>query len=237
MHIYHKNAHGELWHGDCLEVMNFLGVEYGMGFSDLLLTDPPYLIDYKTNYRKDKGHEFCAPIANDSNPGLVEKALAAAFGLLHVDRAAYVFCSFDKADWFKAEISRHAKIKNMVVWVKNNHTAGDLYAAFGKQYELIFLANKGRREINGPRITDVWNFKRVVGKGQVHQNQKPVDLLVQCIEKHTAPGEVVFDPFGGSGSTAVAAEETGRRWVCIEKEEKYCELIAKRLEARKEKIA
>lgn len=226
--VFYENEWGTLYCGDCVEVMNGLSLQ-----TDLLLTDPPYLIDYKTNRRKDKDHEFCTPIANDNNPKLVEDALAAAFGLLKQDRAAYVFCSSDKVDWFKAVVARHAKIKNLIVWVKNSHTAGDLSAAFGKQYELILLANKGRRKINGKRITDVWNFKRVVGAEQVHQNQKPVDLLMQCIDKHTMPGELVLDPFGGSGSTAVAAESMGRRWLLIEKEEKYCELIAKRLSARR----
>lgn len=225
MKPYFENANGKLYCGDCVDIMNGLNIK-----ADLLLTDPPYLIDYKTNRRKDKKHEFCTPIANDNNPELVRDALTASFRLLQQNRAAYVFCSFDKVDWFKHEISRHAKIKNMIVWVKNSHTAGDLAAAFGRQYELIFLANKGRCQIKGKRITDVWNFKRVVGSEQVHQNQKPIDLLMQCIDKHTASGELVLDPFGGSGSTAIAAESIGRRWVLIEKEEKYCAIAARRLQ-------
>ena len=65
------------------------------------------------------------------------------------------------------------KVKNMIIWKKNNWTAGDLKGQFGKQYEILFLANKVRKEINGKRFSDVWEFDKVVGKNQLHQNEKP----------------------------------------------------------------
>ena len=58
----------------------------------------------------------------------------------------YMFCNCDKVDFFKQELENAGfKIKNMIIWVKNNWTAGDLKAQFGKQYEIIFLVNKGRK--------------------------------------------------------------------------------------------
>jgi site-specific DNA-methyltransferase (adenine-specific) len=189
---------------------------------DLVVTDPPYLISYATNRRKDKTHDFCSAIANDDNPELIRSCLSECYRVLKPDSAAYVFCSAKTLDTFKSfAMEAGFKVKNTIVWVKNNWTAGDLKAQYGQQYEPVLLLNKGRAEIRGKRLTDVWMFDRVAGKNQLHQNQKPVELIIQCIEKHSDPGQVVLDPFMGSGTTAVAAARTGRNYIGFELDEKY----------------
>ena len=195
----------------------------------LIVTDPPYLIDYKTNHRKDKSHEFCSTIKNDNNPELISDYIKECHRIMKDNTAMYMFCSFDKVEFFKSELEKYFKIKNMIIWVKNNWTAGDLKAQFGKQYEILFLVNKGRALFNGKRITDVWNFDRIAGKKQTHQNEKPTDLLKQCIEKHSKENDIVFDGFAGSGSTGVACKQTNRQFIGIEIEEKYCEIARKRI--------
>jgi site-specific DNA-methyltransferase (adenine-specific) len=94
---------------------------------------------------------------------------------------------------------------------------------------MIILANKGRKTFNGARITDVWNFNRIAGKNQLHQNEKPIDLLSLAINKHSNENDVVLDTFAGSGSTGVACKQTNRKYILIEKEEKYCQVIDKRI--------
>lgn len=222
---YYKSENGVLLQGDCLELIK----EIPDKKIDLIVTYPPYLINYKTNYRKDKTHDFCSVIENDNNPDLITNFIKESYRILKDDSAMYMFCSFDKVDFFKQELEKYFKIKNMIIWVKNNWTAGDLKAQFGKQYEIIFLVNKGRKLFNGSRITDVWNFKRVVGNNQIHQNQKPTDLIKQCIEKHSNEGDLILDGFAGSGTTAVACEELKRKWICMEYETKYCDVIVDRL--------
>lgn len=142
-----------------------------------------------------------------------------------------MFCSGDSVDWFKNTLeSCGFKIKNMIVWVKNNHTAGDLTAQFAKKYEIIFLVNKGRKKFNGKRITDVWYFNRVVGKQQYHQNQKPIDLLEQCILKHSNVGDTVFDGCMGVGSTGVVCKNLNRNFIGIEIEKTYYTIAKERME-------
>lgn len=217
----------KLYKGDCLEIMKDIPDKS----IDLIVTDPPYLIKYKTNYRKNKKHEFCSEILNDDNYEMISNYIKECFRLLKDNSAMYIFCNCDKVDYFKQELEKaHFKIKNMIIWVKNNWTAGDLKAQFGKQYEIIFLVNKGRCLFNGKRITDVWNFDRVSGNKQVHQNQKPLDLLEQCILKHSKENDVVFDGFMGSGSTGVACVNTNRNFIGIEIDEKYFEIAKKRIE-------
>jgi site-specific DNA-methyltransferase (adenine-specific) len=142
----------------------------------------------------------------------------------------YIFCNQNKIDFFKQELEKYFKIKNLIVWIKNNWTAGDLKAAYGKQYEFIFYVNKGRREINGKRLTDVWYFNRVAGKQQLHQNQKPLDLIKQCILKSSNEGDLVFDGFMGSGTTAIACKELNRNFIGFELDKEYFDIANKKLE-------
>lgn len=108
---------------------------------------------------------------------------------------------------------------------------GDLSTTFGYSYEFIIFASKGQPKIRGKRISDVWQFPRVKPKEQTHQNQKPVDLLKQAIEKSSDEGAVVFDGFMGSGSTGVACVNTNRRFIGIELDDKYFEIAKQRINA------
>lgn len=211
--------------GDCLEEMK--GLQDNS--IDLIVTDPPYLINYKTNYRINKDHRFTKPILNDNNPQLIKDVIEQSYRVMKDNSAMYMFCSADKVDFFKQELEKKFKIKNMIIWVKNNWTAGDLKGSYGRQYEIIFLVNKGRCIMNGKRITDIWKFDRVSGKTQLHQNQKPLELIKQCIEKHSQIGDLILDPFAGSGTTGVACKNLNRNYILIEKDEGYYNIIKERL--------
>ena len=217
----------KLYCDDCLNIMKQIENES----IDLIVTDPPYLIKYKTNRRKNKDHDFCSQILNDDNEQLIIDYIRECYRILKNNTAMYMFCNCDKVDFFKQELENAGfKIKNMIIWVKNNWTAGDLKAQFGKQYEIIFLVNKGRKCFNGKRITDVWMFDKISGKKQLHQNQKPVDLLKQCILKHSDENDIIFDGFMGSGSTGVACIETNRKFIGVELDKKYFEIAKERIE-------
>ena len=214
-----------IYNEDCLEGMKRIPD----GSVDLIVTDPPYLINYKTGYRKDKEHRFNDVILNDDNRQLIVDYVKECYRILKEDSAMYLFCSSHKVDFFKRELEKEFSIKNMIIWVKNNHTAGDLESAFGRKYEIVFLVNKGQRKFNGERLTDIWEFPRVSGDGQLHQNQKPIELIKRCIEKHSNVGEVVFDGFMGSGTTAAAALDTNRNYIGFELDEYYFNVAEKRI--------
>lgn len=215
-----------IYNQDCLEGMKTIPDES----IDLIVTDPPYLISYKTNYRNDKKHKFCSEILNDNNPTLISNYIRESYRILKNNSAMYIFCNAVKVDLFKKELeSAGFNIKNMIVWVKNNHTAGDLIAQYGKKYEIIFYVNKGRAVIRGKRLTDVWEFSRVSGNKQLHQNQKPTDLIKQCIEKSSDPDAIIFDGFIGSGTTAIACIETGRHYIGYELDPEYYHIAQNRI--------
>lgn len=225
----HKTDFGVLFNGDCLEKMKLIPDKS----INLIVTDPPYLMSYKTSRRKNKEHKFCNQIANDTNNDSNRQMLKSYFNIckriMKDNTSMYVFCSSSHVDFFKQELEKHFKINNMIIWVKNNHTSGDLKGAFGRQYEIIFLVSKGKSYFNGNRLTDIWNFDRVSGNKLVHQNQKPVELIKQCILKHSDENDVVFDGFSGSSTLALACLETNRKYICIEKDLDYYNLSIDRI--------
>lgn len=167
---------------------------------------------------------------NDDNEVLISDYLKECFRILKGNSAAYVFCSAKTLDVF-IPICKEVgfTLKNVLIWRKNNHTAGDLDAQYAQSYEPILFLNKGRRRINGKRIDDVWDFDRVAVDRLLHQNEKPVPLLMRCILKSSEPGDLVFDGFMGSASTAVACIRTERHFVGYELDKSYYDIAVKRL--------
>jgi len=214
---------------DCIDLMRKMAE--GGGRVDAVITDPPYLIEYKSNHRQNKNHKFCKEILNDNNPELIRNYIALCYEIMKDNSALYMFCNADKIDFFKQEIEKYFTIKNIIVWIKNNWTAGDLGAQYGKQYEFIIYANKGRKifECNR-RKTDVWFESRVSGPAQIHQNEKPVALICEMITNSTKENDIVFDGFMGSFTTAVACRRMQRRFIGAELDEEYYKKGQQRLE-------
>ena len=211
----------KLYNVDCLEGIREM--LRGGVLVDAVITDPPYLIEYKTHRRQDKEHKFCKSIANDDNPQLIIDVLPLLYDVMKDNTPLYMFCGCDKVDFFKREIEKYFTFRNLIVWDKGAHTAGDLFAQYGKRYEFIIYANKGRAPfIEGmPRYEDIWRFARIIGNGQIHQNQKPTDLLSRIINQHTNEGDLILDPFAGSGSTLVAAHRLRRDFIGFEIDSEY----------------
>ena len=217
---------------DCIETMERL-IEEENTF-DLIITDPPYGINYKTNHRKDKNHDFCSTIENDEDTEISRKALPLLYKLLKDGGAMYLFTQDSVlAETLNLVEESGFKLKNILVWDKGNWSAGDLKGAYGKRTEFIIYAVKGRHILNPigdtKRHNNILKFSRVVGKKQVHQNQKPVDLLEFLIKKSSDEGDWVFDPFMGSGSTGVAASNIDRNFYGIELDEKYFDIAKDRI--------
>ena len=217
---------------DCIEKMERL-IEEKNTF-DLIITDPPYGINYKTNHRKDKNHDFCSTIENDEDTEISRKALPLLYKLLKDGGAMYLFTQDSVlAETLNLVEESGFKLKNILVWDKGNWSAGDLKGAYGKRTEFIIYAVKGRHILNPigdtKRHNNILKFSRVVGKKQVHQNQKPVDLLEFLIKKSSDEGDWVFDPFMGSGSTGVAASNIDRNFYGIELDEKYFDIAKDRI--------
>lgn len=215
----------ELYLGNALAILPTLPDES----VDLLLTDPPYGINYISKSKSlalrkiagDKGKEAYE---------LLDNVLALAVKKLKPNRHVFIFTNFQAYEFMAPIVRKYFTQKGALVWVKNNGTRGDVKATFSRAHEDIIHAQTGRRWLFGKRDFDVLNFKRVATQHMRHPTEKPVELLKYLIEKSTLPGEVVLDPFMGSGSTGEAAKETRRGFIGIEMEPTWFEGATKRLE-------
>lgn len=213
----------ELIKGDSLEIMKELA-DKSVG---AVVTEPPYGMSYKSGRRKKE--TAYDKIKNDDNLDFLEDFVAESYRILSDNSAFYCFCSWHNIDKFKAVIEKYFKIKNILVWVKNNHGSGDLLAAYAPKHEFIIYANKGRSKFREGRHPDVLNFKKVSGSKSVHPTEKPVDLLEFLIKNNTDEGDIIIDPFMGSGSTGVAATNLGRGFIGIELEDEYFKIANERI--------
>lgn len=223
MSLYYQDDYVTLYHGDCREVLPGLTET-----ADLLVTDPPYGVDFKSNW---SGH---AKIANDDGTADIMGMLALAVTKLRRHRHAYVFGAWDFAG---TNLTAHTQL----IWDKGIVGMGDLSMPWGTSHEPITFAvhesSKANREQGKGRLSarirqgTVLRADRTNGaSSRRHPTEKPVTLLRQLIESSSCFGDLVLDPFAGVGSTLVSAALEGRRSVGIELEEKYCEISAKRFE-------
>ena len=210
----------ELWQGDCLELMKNIPD----GSVDLVLTDPPYGMAFKSNYRKEKYNE----IQNDKSLEWLERYISECYRVLKNNSAIYCFCSWHNVDVFKQAIEKKFKVKNILIWEKNNTSMGDLKGSYAPKYEMIIFAHKGRKLLNGFRYADIIKARRTGNKN--HPTEKPVDLLETIIKNSSDENSVVFDGFMGSGSTGVACVKTNRHFIGIELDEGYFKIAKKRIE-------
>jgi len=199
-------------HGDCLEVMKEMPDEC----IDCIITDPPYGIEYYSNrYVSGNPHD---KIIGDKSFLLPIDEL---WRLLKPSGAIFSFYSHKKP-------LLDTRLKNVIIWVKNNWTAGDLYGDFGNQYECIgFLPKDNFKLRNKKRYSNVWFFDRVPPK--FHPTQKPIGLISRIIECGSREGDIILDPFLGSGTTAVACKRLGRKFIGIEINQEYCKIAEERL--------
>lgn len=207
-----------VFHGDCIEGIKALKD----GSVACVLTDPPYGIDYVAKARQH------GPIANDNEDAfpLLDKALEELKPKLKKEACLYIFCPWKTVDLFKQIIEKHYEVRNILVWKKNLHGIGDLNS-WADIYELIIYATPGRHQVIGTRPVNVLSYDR--SSYSFHSCEKPVDLLKFIIEKSTVEGEMVIDPFAGSGSTGVAAKECNRPFHLMELEKQNVDVIHQRL--------
>ncbi len=148
---------------------------------------------------------------------LSENAEQAALGFIDALEKAYT------------HISRHpATGSTFIIWAKNTFTLGR--ADYQRQYEPILYGwpEGGQRHWCGDRDQgDVWQINKPA-KNDLHPTMKPVELVERAIRNSSKPGQVVLDPFGGSGTTLIAAEKTGRVARLIELDPKYVDVIVRR---------
>lgn len=223
----------EIWHGDALELVEKLPDPI-----HCLITDPPYGVNYVSRKAAtNRGKKYVNEIANDGDLGsAIDLFLDVATPIVEKmadDSDLYVFTRWDiLAPWVDAVQSLPGvKYKMLLVWDKGDLGMGDIDSNWGCSHELIIYAKKGRREV-GWRRSSIIAVDRVHASRHIHPTEKPVTLLEYFVKMSTDPGDLVVDPFSGSGSTSVAAMNLGRSSIGIEKDERYIGSSRSRLDVQ-----
>ncbi len=200
--------------------------------ADMVFTDPPYNVDYG-NTAKDKLRGNDRKIMNDNLGDEFEAFLYdACVNMVAVCKGAIYVCmsSSELHTLQKSFVAAGGKWSTFVIWAKNTFTLGR--SDYQRQYEPILYGWKqgadhfwcGARDQG-----DVW-FVNKPRKNDLHPTMKPVELVERAIRNSSKSRDIVLDCFGGSGSTMIACEKTGRQARLIELDPKYCDVIVQRWE-------
>lgn len=203
--------------------------------ADMVFTDPPYNVNYgdtaKDKLRSKGGAKAGRKIMNDNLGDDFEAFLTAACKnmLAHTKGALYICMSSSELDTLQSAFrNAGGKWSTFIIWAKNTFTLGR--SDYQRQYESILYGWKdgNDRYWCGTRDQgDVWFYNKPQ-KNDLHPTMKPVDLVVRGIKNSSKTLDIVLDPFGGSGSTLIAAEHTGRQARLIELDPKYVDVIVRR---------
>ena len=204
----------------------------GGSLADMTWTDPPYNVDY-ANSPKDKLRGKHRPILNDSLGRASRRSSrmpAPTFSRSPRGR----LCVHDSSELHtlqKAFTAAGGKWSTFVIWAKHTFTLGR--SDYQRQYEPILYgwpAGHDRYWCGARDQGDVWFFDKPA-RNDLHPTQKPVALIERAVRNSSKSRDIVFDPFGGSGSTLIACEKTGRQARLVELDPKYCDVIVQRWQA------
>jgi len=197
--------------------------------ADMVFTDPPYNVAYAVDVHVPDIKQ--RPIANDNLGAGFEPFLRDALSLLmaHCRGAIYIAMSSSEIHTLRRvfdELGGHWS--TFIIWAQNTFTLGR--SDYQRQYEPILYGwpKDASRHWCGDRDQgDVWQIAKPA-RNDLHPTMKPVELVERAIRNSSRPGDVVLDPFGGSGTTLIAAEKSGRSARLIELDPKYCDVIMRR---------
>lgn len=203
--------------------------------ADLIFTDPPYGMSYgggraagsskKGDLVKAHGMILNDDLQGDDLIGLVRDALATSISYAKSGAPLYACFTWRTYAEFEAALKSLGRdVKACIVWDKKSIGLGNSH--YRPQHEFIFYC--GGQWHGDKSQSDVWSMSRGATGKYVHPTQKPVELIERALENSSKAGDIVIDCFGGSGSTLIACEKTGRHSHLMELDPKYCDVIVKR---------
>jgi adenine-specific DNA-methyltransferase len=200
--------------GDCIEVMQ----EMPAASVDLIATDPPYLVGYTSRDGRS--------LANDVTGEWLMPAFAQMYRVLKPNRFCLSFYGWNRVDrFFAAWKAAGFHAVGHLVWMKDYASNQGLVRYC---HESAYLLAKGRPDKPRIILRDVLTGWQYTGNTH-HPTEKPVSVFSPVIRAFSAAGEIVLDPFIGSGTTAIAARTLGRRYIGIEIDPTYARLADERV--------
>jgi len=208
-----------LMQGDCLELMKTIPD----GSVDMVLTDIPYgEVNQKSSglRRLDRGNADACDF--DLNLMVDEFARVASGSF-------YVFCGTEQISVITTAFKRHKLTTRVCAWEKSNPSPMNGSKLWLSGMEFCVFARKPKATFNEHCQKALWRFP--VGRSKIHPTEKPVALMSRLVAASTNEGNIILDPFMGSGTTGVAAKNLNRSFIGIELDETYFNIAKERIGA------
>jgi len=215
----------KIYNMDCLDGLGQLD----SGCVDLVVTDPPYenvLISKKNDFMSNFRDKYFIELKNFN----YNKFVFESKRVLKSNSHLYIFCANPEIfSWYKRFIYAGFKFMNLLIWVKNSQTF-DLSCGYhyNNQHENCMFFCKGSRKLNSLGLSNVMFFDIYKGK-YVHPTIKPLDMIKFLVNNSSNVGDLVLDPFMGSGTTAIASKSLGRHFVGFELSKYFFDIANNRI--------
>jgi len=191
--------------------------------ADMVFTDPPYGINYKSNWRNNKSENKFDILENDNKfldfkPNLILYTKENSAWFIWTSHQVYPIWRDMYEEYYL----------NTIIWNKGKMGMGDL-SSYGNNYEMALFCSQGKPKLKGERKKAIWEINVDTGSEYVHPTQKPITLSAYAIPDFINENDLVLDLFLGSGSTMVAAHQLNRKCYGMELDPKYCQVIIDRM--------
>lgn len=190
--------------------------------ADMVFTDPPYGVEFKSNWREGRSDTKFDVLKNDDK---ILDIAPIVFSFSTDNAPVFIWTAHQVYPQWREQFSQF--YINTIIWRKGKMGMGDL-ESYGNDYEIALFCSTGRPTLRGERKPAVWDIQIDNGASYLHPTQKPVGLAEKAINDFDII--TVLDLFGGSGSTLIAAEKAGRKACLMELDPKYCDVIVARWE-------
>lgn len=193
--------------------------------ANLVVTDPPYNVNYEGSAGKIKNDNM----ANDKFYQFLFDAYSCMYQAMADDASIYVFhADTEGLNFRRAFAEAGFYLSGTCIWKKQSLVLGRSPYQWQHEPCLFGWKKSGKHQwYSGRKETTIWEFDKPKKNGD-HPTMKPVPLIAYPIKNSSMTNCIVLDPFGGSGSTLIACEQTGRYCRTIELDEKFCDVIVKR---------
>ena len=229
----YKNNLGMLFNDDVLNILPQIEDES----IDLVVTDPPYKMTARGNHGNTGGMlakkiTMNGNVFNHNDISIKEYA-SELYRILKDGSHCYIMTNhINLIEMLNTMTDVGFHFIKSLIWDKGNKIMGRFYMS---QYEYILFFRKGKGvQINNCGTSDILSFPNKKLKGEdgsnLHDTEKPVELMKVLIENSSKPNDIVLEPFMGIGSTVIACQELNRRYIGVELDNKYFEITKKRLE-------
>jgi DNA modification methylase len=191
--------------------------------ADMVFTDPPYGISYKSNWASKERERFNEIQNDDVILDILPSIILISKNNIHW----YIWTSHQVYPIWREKFNEY--YKSTIIWSKKSGAMGDLTGDYVVNYEMALFCHYGRKTLNGKRESAVWELTRDSGIDYEHPTQKPITLAEKAINNSSKENDLVFDLFLGSGSTMVASHQLKRKCYGMELDPKYCQVIIDRM--------